>query len=361
MIIAFELPRFLVQCNFASVITSILLITFLATNVSFTRNVNRRFISILLCSLMLTVTDNMRFITYHMTEPNIWRYIASASGYTLRPVIIFLFFTIAVRRSKTKLGFTVTIPLYINGLVSFASCIPAFHGLMFSYNPQNKFVRGTFGFLPYICCAIYIILLLYFIIKKNAVLRSEQMVVFVIIVLGAIATAMESVLKFDLILSQVLIIGSVFYYLFFNVQIYKRDTLTMLENRRCFYLELDKIKKKHFCIVSMDLNDLKLYNDTQGHAAGDEALITCTEIMSESFPQKCRLYRTGGDEFMAICEGYSYLQAQYIIMRFQHALSTTKYRVACGAAEYSPGDDVEKVIAESDRLMYEDKKLLKGN
>ncbi|MBQ0167893.1 MAG: hypothetical protein KBT02_12370 [Treponema sp.] len=43
------------------------------------------------------------------------------------------------------------------------------------------------------------------------------------------------------------------------------------------------------------------------------------------------------------------------------ALSTTKYTVACGAAEYTPGDDVEKVIAASDRLMYENKRQIKGN
>lgn len=359
MTIEFPLPRFIVQCNFAFLVTSIFLITFIFTNVSFSRKVNNRFLSICFYTFLLTVSDNLRYITYHLPEPDIWRYLSTASGYTLRPVIIYLLVSLAGRRCKAKIGYSSTIPLYINGAIAFLSCIPSFHGLMFDFTAQNAFVRGTFGFLPYICCALYLVLLMYFIFKKTIIIRSELTIIFVIVVLGAIATAMESQLKFDLILSQTLMIGTVFYYLFMNVQVYKRDTLTELENRRCFYLELEKIKKKEFCIVSMDLNDLKLFNDTKGHAAGDEALVTCTEIMQECFPKKCKLYRTGGDEFMAICEGYSLFQVQEITSRFQNKLSSTIYRVACGASEYHPGYDVEKVISESDRLMYENKRQLK--
>lgn len=359
MAIEFTIPRFLVQGNFASVITCLLLIVFLFTNVSFTKKVNRRFISIIFCCLLLTVSDNIRYLTFLQTEPGIWRYLSAAAGYTLRPIIIFLFVTIAVRRSKTKIGFFPTIPLYINGLLAFISCIPPYCGIMFDFSTQNVFIRGPFGMFPYFCCALYVILLLYFIIKKNAVPQSEQFIVFFVIFLGAIATAMESLLKFDLILSQVLIIGTVFYYLFFNVQIYKRDTLTMLEDRRSFYLSLDKLKAKTFCIVSMDLNNLKLYNDTYGHAAGDEALVTAAEVMISSFPKKCKLYRTGGDEFMAVCKGYSLDHTKMIIEKFQKNLSVTPYSVACGTALYTPGDDIDDVIAASDKLMYKNKKLLK--
>ena len=48
-------------------------------------------------------------------------------------------------------------------------------------------------------------------------------------------------------------------------------------------------------ILSMDLNNLKLYNDTKGHAAGDRALITVTEIMDDVFARHAKLFRTGGD------------------------------------------------------------------
>lgn len=355
-----SLPRLIIQCNFATIVTCILLATFIFTNTSFTKKVSARFLSICFSTLFLTLSDNIRFITAHLPEPNIWRYLSASAGYTIRPLIIFLLATLAGRRSKTKLRFWITIPLYINGLISFLSCLPPTRGIMFNFDAQNNFIRGPFGILPYICCALYLTLILYYIIKKTVIIPSEITIIVVVMVLGAVATLMESQFKYDLILSQVMFIGTVFYYLFFNVQVYKRDTLTQLENRRCFYLQLDKLEKNEFCIISMDLNNLKIYNDTKGHAYGDEVLITCTEIMRKSFPKKCKLYRTGGDEFMAILKNCTLEQSKELIKKFQDNLSQTIYKVACGASVYHPGDNFDKVIAVSDMAMYENKRLLKG-
>ena len=356
-----SLPRLIIQCNFAAVIILILLGIFICTNASFTKEVNARFFTICFSTLFLTISDNLRFITAHMTEPTIWRYLSASGGYTIRPLIIFLLATLAGRRSKIKLNFRYAVPLFLNGLISFLSCLPIFRGIMFSFDENNVFIRGIFGFLPYIVSFFYILLILYLIIKKTVVSTSEVVIIIAIIVLGSIATVMESKFRYDLILSQVLIIGTVFYFLFLNVQVYKHDTLTQLENRRCFYLELEKIKKTDFVIVSMDLNDLKLYNDTLGHAAGDEALQICTEYMQKAFPKNCKLYRIGGDEFITICKNISLTDVEKIIEVFQKNISSTIYRVACGIAQYHAGDDMDKVISISDAAMYENKQFIKSS
>ena len=111
----------------------------------------------------------------------------------------------------------------------------------------------------------------------------------------------------------------------------------------------------------MDLNNLKVYNDTKGHAAGDRALVTVSEIMEDVFSKYAKLYRTGGDEFMAIFTKQDKSFIEKLVEVFQAALKATEYMVACGLAEYTPGDDIEKVITLSDERMYSHKVKLKNN
>ena len=49
-------------------------------------------------------------------------------------------------------------------------------------------------------------------------------------------------------------------------------------------------------VISIDLNDLKRFNDENGHAAGDTALCTIVACIQNILPRGCHLYRTGGDE-----------------------------------------------------------------
>ena len=172
---------------------------------------------------------------------------------------------------------------------------------------------------------------------------------------------LEMLYDFDFVLSQVLVSSVIFYYFFLMTMTYKRDTLTRLLNRRCFYLEINHLQKSKMIILSMDLNNLKLYNDTKGHAAGDRALITVSEIMEDVFSKHAKLYRTGGDEFMAIFTKQDKSFIEKLVEDFQAALKATEYMVACGLAEYTPGDDIEKVITLSDERMYSHKVKLKNS
>ena len=109
----------------------------------------------------------------------------------------------------------------------------------------------------------------------------------------------------------------------------------------------------------MDLNDLKKINDDFGHDAGDKALKTVVKCMDASFSNIGVVYRTGGDEFMAIFPEKNISKVDAAVEDFRNRLSQTIYVVALGIAVYNPGDDFEEVIKKSDSYMYEDKKLLK--
>ena len=230
---------------------------------------------------------------------------------------------------------------------------------MFSFAPDNKFVRGPLGFLSHLVCGLYAFQIVYYSLKNYYNSKFEPVVVIIMGLAASTATLMENRYKFDFMLSQVFVSSIIFYYFFLVTQTYKRDTLTHLLNRRHFYLELNSQLKNPMILLSMDLNNLKIYNDTKGHAAGDRALLTVSEIMTAVFSKSAQLFRTGGDEFMAIFSKQDSVFIEKLVQNFQEKLSKTEYRVACGIAQYVPGDDIEKIITLSDERMYAHKEKLK--
>lgn len=82
------------------------------------------------------------------------------------------------------------------------------------------------------------------------------------------------------------------------------DELTRLYNRKMYAEDISEIEKaplkENFIFISMDINGLKTINDTKGHAAGDELINGAALCMKECFEPYGRVYRTGGDEFIAI-------------------------------------------------------------
>ncbi len=82
------------------------------------------------------------------------------------------------------------------------------------------------------------------------------------------------------------------------------DELTGLLNRRSYeediYAHNDTPEDENFIYISMDVNGLKVVNDSLGHTAGDELLIGACQCMKDALGSYGRIYRTGGDEFVAI-------------------------------------------------------------
>lgn len=82
------------------------------------------------------------------------------------------------------------------------------------------------------------------------------------------------------------------------------DELTGFYNRHAYEDEIASLEgqkiKDNFVYVSMDVNSLKIINDTLGHEAGDELLLGACECMKQSFGSYGKIFRTGGDEFVAL-------------------------------------------------------------
>jgi diguanylate cyclase (GGDEF)-like protein/PAS domain S-box-containing protein len=80
------------------------------------------------------------------------------------------------------------------------------------------------------------------------------------------------------------------------------DLLTGLSNRAAFEKQIDDLinKKESFHLLLLDLNKLKLINDTYGHQAGDRAIQHIASILEEVARNKHHAARLGGDEFVML-------------------------------------------------------------
>ncbi len=88
------------------------------------------------------------------------------------------------------------------------------------------------------------------------------------------------------------------------------DTLTGVYNRRYFNKiiekELRRTKRENLnlCLLSIDIDDFKKYNDTFGHPKGDEVLIKVAQSL-KTFASRAAdfVFRMGGEEFCIIFSG----------------------------------------------------------
>jgi len=144
-----------------------------------------------------------------------------------------------------------------------------------------------------------------------------------------------------------------------------RDELTGLYNRRGWDMlvlrEEERCRRYGHpaCVVSLDLDDLKFYNDTQGYASGDALLIRCSKALKEVTRGSDVVARMGGDEFAMLMVECDYFDAQAMLLRVQETLAGYDVRASLGMAMRKPGIDLEEALAIADAEMYRAKRSRK--
>jgi diguanylate cyclase (GGDEF)-like protein len=102
------------------------------------------------------------------------------------------------------------------------------------------------------------------------------------------------------------------------------DGLTAMGNHRSFREELARQSERFerddvpFSLLLIDLDNLKVVNDRDGHADGDRLLTGLANNMREAFRETDRLFRTGGDEFAVIMPDTLAEDAVKLAARLQH-------------------------------------------
>ena len=137
------------------------------------------------------------------------------------------------------------------------------------------------------------------------------------------------------------------------------DELTGVLNRRGFLAqaaqELRRATKER-CEVSIaliDLDDFKLVNDVEGHAAGDDTLRMLTAQWSNMSRPGDVVGRLGGDEFAMLLPGTA---EQDAIMVLQRLRGPAVHPWSWGVTQMIPGETVESALQRADAAMYLDKR-----
>ncbi len=145
------------------------------------------------------------------------------------------------------------------------------------------------------------------------------------------------------------------------------DPITGLYNNT--FLEYWKENKKFiypFSIIAGDCNFLKHINDTFGHEKGDELLKSVEKLFHENLPENCYPIRTGGDEFVILCNNTTENDAKRYIDIMQQkskeiSVCDIKLSIALGSCtipkENSISFDECKKCA--DARMYQNKRDMK--
>lgn len=153
-----------------------------------------------------------------------------------------------------------------------------------------------------------------------------------------------------------------------------RDELTGIPNRRYIQRQIAwNIKHNEpFCVLVIDLNRFKAVNDHYGHNAGDDLLKQFSAELKSRTRATDLIGRWGGDEFIVIMM-CAVVEARFLSERLKSWLfgkyslngetggGTIRVGVdaAIGLAEWRNGMDAQKVIAEADANMYQDKLRLR--
>lgn len=156
------------------------------------------------------------------------------------------------------------------------------------------------------------------------------------------------------------------------------DSLTGIRNRLAYDKEIvrleEEIREKgmeNYGIAMIDLNFLKVINDTYGHEYGNAAIVALSKMICDVFVHS-PVFRIGGDEFVVLLRNNDYDKIEALQQESNDRLAELqandslqpweKLSAAFGYALFDPSLDqsADDVFKRADQKMYERKKAMKA-
>lgn len=158
-----------------------------------------------------------------------------------------------------------------------------------------------------------------------------------------------------------------------NMELYKQlnyltitDPLTSIYNYRQFIQSLNfEIKRRqrvpgNLCLILLDIDGFKAYNDTLGHLEGDALLKEISKIFKSQLRETDIVCRYAGDEFGIILPDITIDGAGVAAEKIRHAIEKTQFEmpvtISLGVAAYTRGLTQHEFILKADRALYEAKR-----
>lgn len=354
-----------VQINCIPVLIIVFLLFFLKINYVYEKELSKRFIPSVVLLLALIVVDNLDYYAYDAQTVtgafDVFHRAAAMLGYDLRIVLMASLISIAaerlIRRKHTVLL------TYLAALINVVILLPClFTNIFFYYNPDGTVGRGPLAYEPHILSGLYMILLFVLAYISGRKGRFSEMG---ILLLCGLLTILGFLAEFLFALRGILIgvvaLDITFYYLYLHIEHFRFDALTEIFNRDAFMADVGKFGKGDIShIMSIDLNDLKVLNDTYGHNEGDKALKAIAQALRKSSLPRCYVYRVGGDEFAAICLHKSNEQIEEMVAEMYRKVEASGYSCAIGYSEWSKDKTFTEIYKDADDKMYRRKRAMKN-
>ena len=339
-------------------------------NVVINKYKNRIYISLSLITIILLILEiSTVLINLSSTSSLVIPHrIANILGFSLSPVVPYIFSFFNSNEEKPYHKSLLAVPLYLNAFI----CILSYKtGWVFYVNAQNQYFRGDLFLLPTIISIFYFVLIILAVIKNTVTYEiDDKRIIISILFIPILCTVLQIIFKDLLLIWGSIAISLLIFYIFLRELQFKYDVQTGVRNRAAFEKEMEQYLKadRNAAIVVLDINNLKSNNDEYGHKDGDETIYYTAQIICESFADIGKVFRIGGDEFCVICGDITVESLKRSLSDLNNLLTEVninrsfKIVLACGYAFYSKykSESIYSIFEQADRAMYEHKATLKG-
>jgi diguanylate cyclase (GGDEF)-like protein len=142
------------------------------------------------------------------------------------------------------------------------------------------------------------------------------------------------------------------------------DDLTGVYQRGAGFVELEREMartrrmRQPLVLAFVDVDGLKVVNDSRGHAAGDQMLIEVADTLRASLRPHDLIIRYGGDEFVYAVAGVKAADVINRLARVSAALAEAPAHgsVSVGVAQMRAGDSAEALVARGDAALYRERR-----
>lgn len=230
--------------NFAEIIGLIFIWCILNNEQTLDDRSKKQFMQIFYCEVVEIIAFNLEEWTSSWTYPSALRIILSAMGYTLRPLLVYLFIRIVwPHEDNKKAKILLTIPLIICTICSIS---PFFTDIVYSFSSQNVFVRGPLGPIFMYVVIGYILLFAYYIFKSHKEERMNSSILILIAFFIISSTIMSTIYDIAWLGRLSIVYGMVFCLFALDANKLQKTIFALRENEELKNAlnELEETKKK---------------------------------------------------------------------------------------------------------------------
>ena len=130
------------------------------------------------------------------------------------------------------------------------------------------------------------------------------------------------------------------------------DPLTGLPHTGPFGRRMRRTTPGRTALLAIDVDNFKEVNDTFGHQAGDRVLVGLARALEGALRAGDELYRTGGDEFVAVIDVARADEAVRIAERLVGAARQTGRTISVGVALADGDESPQETLRRADEALY---------